>query len=225
MTVKAVSLGEIIGEARTLAGQHQTILAATIVVIAAAYSALDWLEMSIKDRGGVVLLSSLIGLVVSLFAQYRITEHLIADRLKPGHRVRSYGSLFGALLLSGLAIGAGLIVLVLPGIYLAGRWLTVAPRVVVGDLASNDALRASWADSENSQFAFCLVTVLSFAPTVIMFGLGYLAATDLSPNANLALVVAQNLIVGVTSVLGWTFAAGAFRCVVANQSEFEQVFA
>ena len=123
MTAKAVNLGEIIDEARSLAGQHRTILAATIVLIAAAYTALDWLEMSIQDRGGMVLLSSLTGLVLGLFVQYRITEHLIADRLQPGHRVRSYGSLFGALLLSGLAIGAGLIVLVLPGIYLAGRWL------------------------------------------------------------------------------------------------------
>ena len=224
MTAKAVSLGEIIGEARTLAGQHRTILAGTIVVIAAAYSALDWLEMSIKDRGGVVLLSSLIGLVVSLFAQYRITEHLIADHLLPGRQVRSYGSLFGALLLSGFAITAGIIVLVLPGIYLAGRWLTATPRVVMGNMGGTEALRESWADSEQSQFAFSVATTLSMAPILSLLGAAYLVTSDLSPGANLVLDVALNLIVGLTSVLGWTVAASAFRCVVANPSEFEQVF-
>jgi membrane-anchored glycerophosphoryl diester phosphodiesterase (GDPDase) len=53
--------------------------------------------------------------------------------------------LFLASLLAGLAIGSGLLLLVVPGIYLAVRLLFVTQSVVVDGKHGPDALRASWA--------------------------------------------------------------------------------
>lgn len=226
MAARSVKLSEILEEAQELASQHAVLLGVTAIAIAALYSGLDLITLATQDKGGLALLSGLLGLIVSIFGQYRVTEILLADRRKPGIKpaVRRYGSLFGALFLSGLAIGAGVIAFIIPGLYLAGRWLTVTGRVVEDHLGGNVALRVSWADSEPSQLAFSLTYLISLAPLAVLLAIGFGGWETLFDTNDLASIAFVNVITGVTSVLGWTIATAAFRRAVPIDQGVGQVF-
>ena len=226
MVASHVSLREIMGEAQSLGSQHAVLLGVSTLAIAALYGVADLLPLLSPDKGGVGLLTSILGLVVSLFVQYRLTERLLADRRGPDAQmpVRRYGSLFGALFLSGLAIAAGVIVLIIPGLYLAGRWLTVSARLIDGSLDGNEALRASWGDSELSQLAFSLAFLISFAPWALLVAIGYAGWDTLFDGLDFVSIALVNLVTGFTFVLGWTIAAAAYRCAVPNAESVGGVF-
>jgi hypothetical protein len=55
-----------------------------------------------------------------------------------------FAPVFLAVLLAGAGIALGLVLLILPGIYVAVRWYFVAQAVVIDNARSTEALRASW---------------------------------------------------------------------------------
>ena len=226
MAARSVKLNEIIEEAQALASEHAVLLGVTAIAITALYSGLDWITLATQDRGGTGLLSSLLGLTVSIFGQYHVTEQMLADRRETGVQpaVRRYGSLFGALFLSGIAIAVGVICFIIPGLYLAGRWLTVSARVVEGNLGGTEALRASWADSEPSQLAFSLTYLISLAPLALLLAIGFGGWEALFDTNDFASIAFVNLATGFTSVLGWTIATAAFRRAVPINPGVGQVF-
>ena len=70
---------------------------------------------------------------------------------EPPHAGRSiqaaldvFAPVFLAVLLAGAGIALGLVLLILPGIYVAVRWYFVAQAVVIDNARSTEALRASW---------------------------------------------------------------------------------
>ena len=224
----AVNLAALIDEARTLALRNATLLSLVVAAIAGSFTGIDWYIAVNPDANGVLLLNSLFGLVISLFVQYRVTEQMLADRW-PSDRARptrSYGALFGLSLLSGLAIAAGLIVLVVPGIYLAGRWLTAVPRLVENELSGSDALRAAWADSAHSDFVFAIAYLISLSPLLAAVALGFAMEGDVFLDSFTMLAsVIFNLANGLFSVLGWVLAVAAFRLCVPVRDQTMDVFA
>ncbi len=70
------------------------------------------------------------------------------ERPHPGRSIQAgldlFAPVFLAVLLAGAGIAAGLVLLILPGIYLAVRWFFVAQSVVVDKARGPEALRASW---------------------------------------------------------------------------------
>jgi hypothetical protein len=81
------------------------------------------------------------------------TIHLL-KRLADGERPRAgpsiqagldvFPQVFLAVLISGAGIALGLLLLILPGVYVAVRWYFAAQSVVIDDARSTEALRASW---------------------------------------------------------------------------------
>jgi hypothetical protein len=109
-----VTFHDIATEVSRLGSRHGTYLALVGGAIAVGYSVLDLM--------GATGSNTIVGLVVSVFLQYAVTERLLDDRLQPGRGdKRRYWSMFGSGLLSGLGILLCTLLLVLPGIYLAGR--------------------------------------------------------------------------------------------------------
>ena len=227
MQIARIELPEILAEARSLASEHGVMLIGTGVAIAAGYSLIDWLSLRAEDAGGLTLVSSIVGVVVTVFVQYVLTERLLADRRSPGQPApqRRYGTLFVAQLISGIAIMLGAIALILPGIYLAGRWFTVAAQVVEGSDGASDSLKASWEASGPSQLAFVLATILSILPLLPVIGIIYNATLGDTVEESLVTLVLTNVLSGVSSVLGWLLAAAAYRRAVPVHGQYDGVFA
>jgi hypothetical protein len=116
-----------------------------------------------------------------------VVGRLRGDRVAPRVAVRSGLDVFARLLVAMLAVGAavalGVIVFVLPGVYLAVRLIVTVPAVVVEERAPADALRRSWSlvagswwRSLGTVVVVNLVGLLATAPFVALMS----AAADAS---------------------------------------------
>lgn len=223
---RSVSFGELFAETNALVSRQGGFLVAAALAITVSFVGLDWLSTLSDDASGLMMANSLAGFAIGLFGQYLIVERLLADRRQTGQAtaIRHYGSLFGVLFISGLGIVAGLIVLLLPGFYLAGRWLTATQRVVEGRLPSMEALRASWDDSEPSQFVFTVAYLLSLLPILLIVGVSFypdlLAIPDDAWLTNLLI----NGFSAIANVAGWVISTAAYRQAVPVDSQLEEVF-
>lgn len=227
MEVRKVELSEILAEASDLGSRHwQPLLIATFGIIA-GYSLLDWLSFQMEDASGMAVGAMIVGSVIWIYAQYVVTERLLADR-RPVDReggTRRYGTLWVALLLIGVAIGFGAVLLIIPGIYLAGRWLTVAPHLIEGNLGATDAMQASWDASYPSQLTFFMTAILGFLPAIPGIVLSFSPAA-LAPGVEaMPMLVAASAFSATSTVLGWLLAAAAYRKAVPATAQFESVFA
>jgi hypothetical protein len=218
-----LSANAILAEAVALGKQHIGLLAATAAAIAVGYSALDWLNNELAAAGGQFGIS----IVVTVLAQYLVIEQLLADRMAPERQgQRRYLSLFVSGVLTGLAIVLGLVFLILPGIYLAARWLGTSAFVVAEGQGATEAMTSAWQASEKSQGAHIVATIASAIPLVVALAVASLWAVNAEgdPQGGAILIVA-NILTGLSSVVGWLVAAAAYRVSKPGQSELESVFA
>lgn len=79
----------------------------------------------------------------------------------PSRRWR-IASLFGVGLVTGLGIVFGLLVLVLPGLFLVGRWFLAAPSLFAEDISASQAIQASWDATEQHWLACTIIAVVIF---------------------------------------------------------------
>lgn len=226
MEARAVSLGEILAEMSAMFRTHAGVLIGSALAIGAGYTALDFASLQMEDAGGLAFVSLMVSLAFTILLQYFVTEKLLADRLadRVGPGKRRYGSLFGALFLSGIAIAAGLLLLVLPALYLMARWLTLAPHLVEGNLSANEALGRSWDASAQSVPAFVGASILSAAAMLPGMGLIFLPEAEAGGNIALGISALSNLLLGFSSVFGWAIAVGAYRRIVPQGADLQQVF-
>ncbi len=84
-------------------------------------------------------------------------------------RVRGeLGTLFGVLILSSLAIGGGLILLIIPGIYIACRLAVCVPAAILEDLGPRTSLERSWALTKDNAGRALLIYVLYFVLVIVV---------------------------------------------------------
>lgn len=197
---------------------------AFIVVIAAIYSGIDL----VTNGSG----SMFVQLFVSIFGQYYLTAKLLSDRMPDRPVKPAYGSIFGAAFLSGLGILLGLVFLIVPGIYLMGRWSMATPLVVVEEKRAIEALGESWERSEASAaplFVTYLVGTILFAALLVGFGLALGAssafADSIDQGASAIEIVSTNVLATVLSVLGWVLACAIYRSLTPADHSLKDVFA
>ena len=226
MAARSVGFGRIVDETNGLVRGHAAVLGATALGIGLGYTLLDWATLQSGETSGTALLAIFGSLAVSIFLQYFITERLLSDRMQVDQPVRNrrYGSLFGALLLSSLAIIAGFFILVLPALYLAARWLTVTPHLVEGNLTAAEALSQSWKASAPSVPAFVVAIILVVAAMLPGMGVLFLPEAEAGGNTALGITGLSNLFLGFSSVFGWTIAVAAYRQAVPLSEGLPRVF-
>src|SRR6266566_271615 len=137
-----------------------------------------------------VLVGIVVYLVAYLFAQggtvYAVSELYLGRTTTIGAslgRMRGQlGSLFGVILLNGLAVMGAFILLIIPGIYVACRLLTCLPAALLEDLGPRSSLERSFSLTKDyagrSFVIYLLYFVLAYAaaflftfPFVIAIGL------------------------------------------------------
>jgi hypothetical protein len=93
------------------------------------------------------------------------------------------GNLFGVLFLNGLAIGAGLILLIIPGIYLACRLLVCVPAALLENLGARDSLSRSYNLTKDFAGRSLVINILYIAllyGALLLFAFPFLFAVGLS---------------------------------------------
>ena len=226
MQARKVELAEIIAEASELGTVHWQPLLAAAAVIVVGYGLLDWVSYEMADASGLAVVYIIVGSAMAIMLQYVVTERLLADRrpLNLGTQRRRYGTLFVALLLSSLAIGFGALLLILPAIYLAGRWLTLVPQLIESNMGATDSMEASWDTSHPSQLAFIFAMLLSVVPSVVAMIMSAVSETQPVWIEALPLLAAINVLTAIASVLGWLIAVAAYRRAVPATTQFDNVF-
>ena len=133
--MEALSTGGVIGRVLELYRQHAAVLLGTALII----FGIDAVA-SLVFTGSLVILAALLSLILGTFYQGMVVE-LVRD-VQDGRRDSSVGALFssvspavlpliGVSILAGLGVGIGLLLLIVPGLFLLTIWSVVAPVTVL----------------------------------------------------------------------------------------------
>jgi len=128
-------------------------------------------------------------LLIPLIVSYLVVAPLIAaatihmlQRLAEGQRTHAgqsiqagldvFAPLFTAVLLAGIGTAAGLVLLIIPGLFVAVRWYFVPQSVVIDGGRYNEALRGSWRLTQGFWFrtfgVIVLANIVAFLPASII---------------------------------------------------------
>jgi hypothetical protein len=185
---------------------------AWLLVLAAIGSAIDVLGV---DQRADVFYS-----VTATFAQFLLTSMLLmkAGRHDAWGKPGRAASFVGVCIVSGLVIMLGLFLLVLPGLYMAARWMLVCPLVIGRGMTMGEALRESWERTAGHVMplmaALAAVFVSGFGGFAVVTWFAYPAYGPVSPLP----AVSANLLVSGALVLGWCVAVGAYLALAPDQS-------
>ncbi len=152
--------------------------------------------------------------VAGTFAQFLLTSALLrhaqahAALGRPGRAA----SFIGVSFVTTMAIGAGLAVLLLPGVFLYARWLIAMPLVIGEGATTGQALRESWRAMamwmRPALVAVAGVLFPGIASLLVMFAF----YPDFGPVAALP-AIACNLLLATSLVSAWYLAVAAYLLV------------
>ena len=164
-------------------------LALTAIALLTLVDVLQEAEPGYRQGAGAV------SLIVSLVFQYQVTSAVLVREglAERGARGR-FWALLGLNILSGVAILLGLLLLIVPGIYLLVRWSVSVPVLIAEDAGVVESLTRSGEEIEGrfwpvlgfgAVFAVALVLAASMGVALSGFGIGALIASSILSNATL----------------------------------------
>jgi hypothetical protein len=210
--------GDLLRRTARLARGNPGKLLFAIGLLTALASAID-----LQEANGLSLNLVLLG--ASLWFQYDVSLALLnaAGWMPEGYRPTRLGALLGLLLLSEAAIFLGLLLLVVPGLLLAVRWIMSVPIMIAEETGIVEALRRSWEETAGL-FWPILVFVLILYPAMFAAAAGFewLRQTGADPGWS---IVAQNLIIYLCLAVGWCAAVAAYALRGGSRERLDDVFA
>ncbi len=195
------------------------------MVYAAATAVGVGYDLALGILGEAALLYYVLYIFFILFLQACATLALLerAGFALPGPRRWRIASLFGISIVAGLGILFGLLALVLPGLFLAGRWYLAAPALFHRDISASEAIQASWDMTEKSWLSITLVAVAAFAVQAAPL----LAAGYLLENAG-QIDWPVSLAMNAASQAGWLLsvsaAATAYMMLGGEEDRMQKIF-
>ena len=199
---------------------------AYIVVTTALYSAADILMV----EDGVYFLISMAGWALG----YLLLRYLMKASAAPGEApLGGVGGYFALGLVSGAAIFAGLILLIIPGLYLFLRWLPAYARLCVHGDGVVPALRWSWQETRALQkpLALALIWPLLFLALSL---LGFFAveagwivwgeSASQAASASDILLVIANLLGGIWTAWMQVLGIAVYRMIERDEPDLIDTF-
>lgn len=212
LDLRPLSLGEILDRTFSLYRRHFLLflgITALPQLLVLAVNLVQSLRMEIPatrtpppveqlQSGGLVAFSFVgffVGLIVYLvaylFAQggtvFAVSELYLGHQTSIGaslSRMRGQlGSLFGVILLNGLAVMVATIFLIIPGIYLACRLITCIPAALLEDLGPRASLERSFGltkDNAGRSFVIFLLYFIMLYAAILLFMFPFLFMAGLS---------------------------------------------
>ncbi len=172
---------------------------------------------------GIALIPAVLLIPVSGAAVALATvRRLGGDRISAGAALERVGirfwTLFAALVLVTLGVIAGLIALVIPGIFLAILWLFAGPAVVIEGKGIRDALRRSQDLVRGAWWTVFLAYILIQVVTALaQLAIGLVGAAILSPLQGTALTWGEGAWSTLTQLLVQPFALIAIAILYADR--------
>jgi hypothetical protein len=185
------------------------IVALTLLNGAVGYYGLEYTTVTQQVLKGVL------GFTIGVAAAFFLYEAVLG---RTGLRARQTDDAFlpfiGLAVISTLAIMAGLVALVLPGLYLIARWSVAAPVLIAGGKGPIKAMQESWERTRGSDFSILIAVLLFYGvPTLLSIGAGVV----FGPEDPMGIGLSQLASV-VASALGVAMAVAIYGLLVAGRS-------
>lgn len=207
---------QILDEAKRIMLAGWWVVLTYFLLMTALGTAVD-ITASADDIGGGFGLS-IVGVVMGYFLTIKLID--MAD-LAPLGRQAGLGTYFGMSIVIGLATVAGLLLLIVPGLYLSVRWSAAYGFALISDEKTSDALGQSWRATEEHFWPIALALLL---PT-----LGFLAGvgvyiSDEALILPLAVALPANALVYGSTVAFTAIGLAVFTCIVNRNAGISDVF-
>jgi hypothetical protein len=157
------------------------------------------------DSSGNTRASYSISSILTFFVSVGVTYLALKSRCGEGVPIKlAFGRALILNFLSSLGILLGMVLLVLPGLYLLACWAVAMPALMAEDLSASEALSRSKALSEGQRWALLGLMLLIWMPLMV-FGLGWgmLGVTFFGEGIELSF--GYNLILELVTAAGSTF--------------------
>ncbi|MGK6318529.1 glycerophosphoryl diester phosphodiesterase membrane domain-containing protein [Sphingomonas sp. DT-204] len=157
----------LLGAWGRLVARHGGPVAAIVVLLTAAGVLIDMLIPNDTAAAAANFGFSIAATVAESWLTLRMLE------ATPGYDARESRPRVVGLIVLGipvtLAVGAGLLLLVLPGLYLAARWIAAAPILIGEDTGVGEAMGRSWRLTQRAAPAIAACFALMAAPLALAF--------------------------------------------------------
>lgn len=215
--MREVSVGGILDKTAGLMRANAGLCATIVLLLTALSATLDEIAADAESR--LTIVDSL----AAFAAQYYVTRRLIDERWAAGDRSSAL-AVFVLQLVSTLGILLGLVLLIIPGLFLMTRWFAAVPLLISRNEGTGDALRESWRLTEGHGFAVFGALVIVNIPLLLSLVLAFLFDDDLIGGFG-AIGVAENLMISLAMVVGWCAAIGYCEMRGGDREALEKVFA
>lgn len=122
------------------------------------------LTVTVAAVGNIMLIRAVADVYLNRQANLQASLKVAAQR---------WCTIFGASLLAGMAIGLGLVLFLVPGIYLSVKWFALTPAIVIEGKGVMGSLNRSWELTNGSWCYVCCTQLIFF---IIVFALAYIPA-------------------------------------------------
>lgn len=207
-----VSVSEILSAWIAAIGRHASVCLLAGGLIAVVGTLMD---ITLGDKGGQIITA-----ILSFFVGYHFVEYVLGRDFGTPTNRRNYLSAFGAALLALLGASAGLILLIVPGLYISARW-SLANALVIGEgLGATDALRASWERTEGHVWTIVVCYVL----LVLVFIGGAIGVGLVVGAESFAATLTGNVVGGAMSVVGGLLTCTLYGVIGKSTGTLDDVF-
>ena len=168
---------------------------ATTAVVMIVLDFLSALVSTLDTGGGSAALFALISVVVGLIGTFWVQGALTlaVDDVRDGRvdttigelysRTRPYlGTLIVAGVLAALGIGVGLILLIVPGLYLLTRWALIVPTIVLEKASIGESFRRSSALTAGHRWTVLWIALITLIASGIIGGIVQAILTAILPD-------------------------------------------
>lgn len=192
-----------------------------VVLATAIYSLVDIYD---PNTGGLFFISAIVVWVLGyilLVVLMRISGG--ADEVHSG----GIAGYFGLGILTGIPIGIGLILLIVPGLYLLMRWLPAYARLQDTGEGVNDAMSWSWANTRPHQISLSIALLGPVSCYLGLFAVGFwqeMHWQNLSEPMFNAAIVAGNFFVTMSTAWLQILGVAAYRLILGHQATPVGVF-
>ncbi len=221
MELSAALVSPAINRAMATVSAHRAQFVKPLLVGSVGYFLIDTVQIFLPNGGAGLQFAYT---ALSIVLQIWVIQLVLSD----GQGAQSFdgngfGRMFGIGFLSGLAILLGLLLFILPGLYLMGRWSIAGPAMMAEKSGVIDSLKRSWHVLEHDWLAGSLLTLL-FG----LLGLAPIVATmftiESSAPVQLILAAIINPLVVAAAIMSTASLTSLYLLLTSSQSQAADIF-
>lgn len=208
---RSITVGDIFAETTLLFGENIGLTLGSIAGLTILNVLLDQMPGNGASFGGIV----------SIGVQYWLIRQALERRDRLDGRA-GFGSLFGLNLLSGLAIIVGVLLLIVPGIYLMARWSAADAALLSEGEGVSAALGKSWEMTASHIWPILGALLVVYVP---VFGVSFAVAFTMGDTIPLVTSGITNLLIFTGVAFAWLMGVAIYTLLEPKTDTLAEVFA